>query len=80
MQLLQEYIANAGLSDKVDVVIGNAIELLPKLDFEFDLLFLDAAKNESSTDPKLAEEKSPKKGATIVTDNVEVSKMRCQII
>lgn len=38
------------------------------------MLFLDAAKNEYLTYLKLAEEKSLKKGAIIVADNVEVSK------
>jgi predicted O-methyltransferase YrrM len=47
---------------------------LPKLDLKFDLLFLDAAKNEYLMYLKLADEKSLKKGAIIVADNVEVSK------
>jgi predicted O-methyltransferase YrrM len=67
-------IANAGLSDKVEIVTGNTIDLLPKLDLKFGLLFLDAAKNEYLTYLKLAEEKSLKKRAIIVADNVEVSK------
>ena len=67
-------IAKAGLSDKIDIVVGNAVELLPKLNMKFDLLFLDAAKNEYLTYLKLAEEKGLEKGAIIVADNVEVSK------
>jgi len=67
-------IAKAGLSDKIDIVVGNAVELLPKLNMKFDLLFLDAAKNEYLTYLKLAEEKALEKGAIIVADNVEVSK------
>jgi predicted O-methyltransferase YrrM len=42
------------------------------------LLFLDAAKNEYLTYLKLAEEKSLKKGAVIVADNLEVSKNEMQ--
>ncbi|HYX55220.1 MAG TPA: class I SAM-dependent methyltransferase [Nitrososphaeraceae archaeon] len=67
-------IAKAGLSDKIDIVVGNAVELLPKLNMKFDLLFLDAAKNEYLTYLKLAEEKGLETGAIIVADNVEVSK------
>ena len=67
-------IAKAGLSDRIDIVVGNAVELLPKLNMKFDLLFLDAAKNEYLTYLKLAEEKGLEKGAIIVADNVEVSK------
>ena len=67
-------IAKAGLSDRIDIVVGNAVELLPKLNMKFDLLFLDAAKNEYLTYLKLAEEKGLEKGAIIIADNVEVSK------
>ncbi len=41
---------------------------------KFDLLFLDAAKDEYLTYLKLAEDKALNKGAVIVADNVEVSK------
>jgi len=46
----------------------------PKLDWKFDLLFLDAAKNEYLAYLELAEVKALKRGAVIVADNVEVSK------
>jgi predicted O-methyltransferase YrrM len=68
-------IADAELSDRIDVRAGNALQVISKLDFEFDLLFLDAAKNEYLKYLKLAEKKkSLKEGAIIVADNVEVSK------
>ena len=41
---------------------------------KFDLLFLDAAKDEYLKYLKLAEDNVLKKGAVIVADNVEVSK------
>jgi predicted O-methyltransferase YrrM len=41
---------------------------------KFDLLFLDAAKDEYLKYLKLAEDKALNKGAVIVADNVEVSK------
>jgi predicted O-methyltransferase YrrM len=42
------------------------------------LLFLDAAKDEYLAYLKLAEDKTLKKGAVIVADNVEVSKNEMQ--
>jgi predicted O-methyltransferase YrrM len=45
---------------------------------KFDLLFLDAAKDEYLTYLKLAEDNVLKKGAVIVADNVEVSKNEMQ--
>ena len=67
-------IADAGLSDKIDIVDGNALEAIPKLDLKYDLLFLDAAKDEYLKYLKSAENKNLKKGSIVVADNVEVSK------
>jgi predicted O-methyltransferase YrrM len=36
---VRKNIANAGLSDKVDIVVGNAIELSPKLDLNLICYF-----------------------------------------
>jgi len=67
-------IADAGLSDKIDIVDANALEAIPKLDLKYDLLFLDAAKDEYLKYLKSAENKNLKKGSIVVADNVEVSK------
>ena len=73
--IARKNIAAAELSDRIDVRAGNALQVISKLDFEFDLLFLDAAKNEYLKYLKLVEKKkSLKEGAIIVADNVEVSK------
>jgi predicted O-methyltransferase YrrM len=72
--IARKNIDDAGLSEKINVIVGNALEIIPKLDLKFDLLFLDAAKDEYLTYLKLAEDKALKKGAVIVADNVEVSK------
>ena len=73
--IARKNIAAAELSDRINVRAGNALEVISKLDLEFDLLFLDAAKNEYLKYLKLAEKKkSLKEGAIIVADNVEVSK------
>jgi predicted O-methyltransferase YrrM len=73
-KIARKNIANAGLSDKIDIVASNALEVIPKLDLKFDLLFLDAAKDEYLKYLKLAENKNLKKGSIVVADNVEVSK------
>ena len=65
---------DAGLSEIINVIVGNALKVIPKLDLKFDLLFLDAAKDEYLTYLKLAEDKALNKGAVIIADNVEVSK------
>jgi predicted O-methyltransferase YrrM len=67
-------IEDAGLSDKIMVVIGNALNVIPQLDRRFQLMFLDAAKNEYLGYLKLAEKKCLEKGAVVVADNVKVSK------
>jgi predicted O-methyltransferase YrrM len=76
--IARKNIAAAGLSDKINVIVGDALEVIPRLDWKFDLLFLDAAKDEYLTYLKLAEDKTLKKGAVIVADNVEVSKNEMQ--
>jgi len=72
--IARKNVAAAGLSEKINVIVGDALEVIPKLDWKFDLLFLDAAKSEYLTYLKLAEDKVLKRGAVIVADNVEVSK------
>lgn len=62
-------IAEAGLSRRVRVLVGDGIDLLPTLRGKFDFLFLDAEKHQYKTLLDLALPKL-KKGALIVTDNV----------
>ena len=42
--LAQSYFKKAGLKDQIDLMIGNAMELVPKLEGPFDLVFIDADK------------------------------------
>ncbi len=42
----EAYLQEVGLDDIVDVRIGNALDEIPKCDTTFDLVFLDAEKNE----------------------------------
>jgi predicted O-methyltransferase YrrM len=67
-------IADAGLLEKTEVIIGNALDNIPKLNQKFQLMFLDAAKIEYLKYLKSAEKKCLEKSAVIIADNVEVSK------
>lgn len=72
--IARKNIADAGLLDKkIDVIVANALEIIPNLDWKFDLLFLDASKDEYLKYLKLSEEKL-NRGSVIIADNVEVSK------
>ena len=42
--MIREFLEKAGISDKVELSIGNALELLQQLEPGFDLIFLDAGK------------------------------------
>ena len=67
-------ISRAGLSDRVDIRVGRAIETLPTLDAEgagpFDLVFIDADKTRAirTTGPWALKLARP--GAVIIADNV----------
>jgi len=66
-------VARAGLANVVDVIVGPALETLPRLAAEkrgpFDLIFIDAAKNEYPQYLKWALTLS-RTGSVIVADNV----------
>ncbi|MDR0603661.1 MAG: O-methyltransferase [Bacteroidales bacterium] len=42
--IIRKYIIKAGLNDKVHLLIGNALELIPSLNEIWDLIFIDADK------------------------------------
>jgi predicted O-methyltransferase YrrM len=62
-------VERAGLSAQVDIQVGPAIELLPKLQGPFDLAFIDADK-ESNADYFAHALRLSRKGSVIVVDNV----------
>lgn len=66
-------IKEACLSHKIQVLIGNALEIIPGLSDTFDLLFIDAAKEEYF-DYLISAEKKLKQGAVVVADNVVIFK------
>jgi predicted O-methyltransferase YrrM len=64
-------IEGAGLSDKIEVLIGDALEVIPKLDGRFDLMFIDATKEEY-LDYLVLAEKNLEKGSVVIADNVGI--------
>jgi len=71
-KIANENIHNAGIKPRIRVIAGNALKVIPKLDGEFDMVFLDANKYEYLNYLKLVEDKLPK-GAVVVADNVGTS-------
>lgn len=65
-------VAEVGLSKTVNVVAGDALAVLPKLEGQYDFIYIDAHKPDylkylKAVEPKL------RKGAVVVADNVIVS-------
>lgn len=67
----EENIREAGLSPKVEVITGDAIQVIPKLKGVFDFAFIDAEKTEYLDYLRLAEDKLCK-DAVIVADNAGI--------
>lgn len=72
--IAKKNIERAGLSDRIDVITGDAIKVVPTLDnnrYKFDFVFLDAEKNQYLSYLKLLEENNLLKNkAIVVADNV----------
>ena len=67
-ELARENIHEAGIKPKVRVLTGNALKIIPGLEGEFDLMFLDAAKSQYLTYLRLAEDKLHG-GSVVIADN-----------
>ncbi|HYG38540.1 MAG TPA: O-methyltransferase [Cytophagales bacterium] len=63
------YFKEAGLDNKIEYLIGNALEIIPSLNINFDLVFVDADKANYSNYFDLVINKV-KKGGIIIADNV----------
>lgn len=70
--IARKNIGKAGLAHKIEVVCGNALDVIPTLiAYKFDLIFLDAVKSEYLQYLKLIEvNELMKKGSVVVADNV----------
>ena len=69
-KVAKENIRKAEILPTVEVLVGDAIEVIPRLESMFDLVFIDADKTEYLDYLRLIEEKLHK-GSVIVADNVE---------
>ena len=67
--LVTRYINQSEYKDKVDAIIGDATEIIPQLDEEFDLVFIDADKRNYVNYYQLVFDKV-KSGGYIIADNV----------
>ena len=69
--IARKNIRNSRLSNLIQVIIGDAIRVIPNLKTKFNMIFLDAAKNEYLRYLQLVEEYGLlEKRAVIVADNV----------
>lgn len=66
---IQEFVKKAGLTDKIDFKLGNAMDIIPDLDEEFDVVFIDADKVNYSNYFDLVLPKT-RLGGLIMADNV----------
>ncbi len=67
----EENIRKAAILAKVDVITGNAVQVIPELTGEFDFVFLDAEKTEYLDYLQLVEDKLCA-GAVVVADNAGI--------
>jgi predicted O-methyltransferase YrrM len=67
----EENIRKAKIPPKVEVITGDAIQVIPKLESDFDFAFIDAEKTEYLDYLRLVEDKL-RKGTVIVADNAGI--------
>ena len=67
--LAKSYVTKSGFEEQVHFHIGNAINLIPTLDYEWDIVFLDADKANYTNYYNLVFDRV-KKGGYIIADNV----------
>lgn len=66
--LAQSFFDKAKLTEKIDLIIGDALDIIPKLNIEFDLSFIDGDKSLYKRYFELIIEKT-KVGGFIIADN-----------
>jgi len=67
--MVRRYFSDAKIEDSIDFRIGNAMDIIPTLDTELDLVFIDADKTNYSNYYDLVIDKV-RKGGFIIADNV----------
>ncbi|NVK84667.1 MAG: class I SAM-dependent methyltransferase [Cytophagia bacterium] len=68
-EMVRDYFEKAGLTDKIDYRLGNAMDIIPDLEGPFDLVFIDADKKNYLNYFNLVLEKV-RIGGFIIADNV----------
>lgn len=67
--VVSRYVNEAGLNDSIEQIIGDATEIVPTLNFKWDIVFIDADKiNYSNYFDMVIDKVSP--GGYIIADNV----------
>jgi len=67
--MVKRYFQEAGIEQKAKLYIGNALEIIPTINEEFDLVFIDADKENYLNYYKMVFDKV-RKGGFIIADNV----------
>lgn len=70
-KLARENIERAEVHPRIDVITGDAIKVIPRLIGKFDMVFIDAAKEEYLDYIKLIEKKLHR-GSVVVADNAGI--------
>jgi predicted O-methyltransferase YrrM len=70
-KMARENIKRAEVRPTVDVIVGDAIEVIPKLTGKFDMVFIDAEKTEYFDYLRLVERKL-RRGSAVVADNAGI--------
>ncbi|PLW94773.1 MAG: methyltransferase [Marinilabiliales bacterium] len=66
---IREFITKSGMDKKIKLMMGNALDIIPTLDESFDLVFIDADKEQYVDYYKMAKQKL-RPGGFIIADNV----------
>ena len=67
--MIREFLKESGIAEKVDLLIGDAIEIIPDMSEKFDLIFLDANKEHYPEYYEMCIDKL-KPGGYLIADNV----------
>jgi caffeoyl-CoA O-methyltransferase len=67
--MVRKFISEAGMEEKIEYHIGNALDIIPTFNETFDLVFIDADKENYSNYYDLVIDKV-RKGGFIIADNV----------
>lgn len=71
VELARRYISRANIQPQIEVIVGDALEVIPSFSCCFDFVFIDAEKSEYYQYLKLAEDILTK-NAVIVADNAGI--------